>query len=129
MIRVEAFEVVEGREVLGGIGDGDEFAVDEVPVPHGRGVHCVDSHVGGQAGLGDRVGEWVVCAVGEDGFFGHFEGGECAEVVESAPDGGGLDIEGVAAEAVMVWEATFEGAVDEQGYDWAAAVIAACVLP
>lgn len=129
LIRAEAFEVIEWREVLGGIGEGDEFAVDGVPVSEGLGVGGVWGHVGGVAGLCGGIGERIGGAVGEDGFLGHFEGWVCAEVVESAPDGGGLDIDGVVAEAVMVWKAALQGAVDEQGYDWAGAVIADCVLP
>lgn len=124
----EAFEVIEGREVLGGIGEGDEFAADRVPVPGGRGVGGTGGHVGGVARLCGGIGERVVGAVGQDGFLGYFEGGVCAEIVESAPDGGRLDVDGVAAEAVMVRKAALQGAIDEQGYDWAGAVIAVCVL-
>jgi len=105
LIRAEAFEVIEGREVLGGIGEGDEFAVDEVPVPGGPGVGGVWGHVGGETSLCGCIRKRIGGAVGEDGFLGYFECGECAEVVESAPDGGRLDFDGVAAEAVVVRKA------------------------
>ncbi len=35
LIGVVAFEAVEGREVADGVGEGDEFAVDEIPVGGG----------------------------------------------------------------------------------------------
>ncbi len=47
LIRAVSFEVIEEREVTGGIGEGDEFAVDGVSIPGGRGVGGVWGHVGG----------------------------------------------------------------------------------
>lgn len=37
LIRAESFEVIEGREVLDGVGEGDEFAVDRVRRVGARG--------------------------------------------------------------------------------------------
>jgi len=46
--------------------------------------------------------------VGEDGGFGDFEGWIAGgEFVKATPCGGGLDVDGVAAEAVMIGEAAF----------------------
>lgn len=110
---MEAFEVVYRWEVLRWVGQGDKFAVDAVPVAEGWGGCRVLGHVGVETGLGGGVGAWVGGTVGEDGCFRHFEGGIGAQVVESAPDGGGLDGDGVTAKAVVVRKSSFESPVDE----------------
>ena len=95
------------------VGEGDAFAVDAVPIAEGWGVCRVLGHVGVETGLGGGVGAWVGGAVGENGCFWNFEGGIGAQVVESAPDVGGLDGDGVAAVAVVVRKALFKRPVDE----------------
>lgn len=111
--RVEAFEVIEGREVSGGVGEGDEFTVDGVPVSGRRGVEGTGGHVGGVTGLGGGVGERVGGTVGEYGFVRYFEGRVCAKIIQMADNRRGLDVDGVSAEAVVVREAPFQGSVDE----------------
>lgn len=48
----EAFEIVQGRQVAGGVGEGDEFAVDE-----GR---VFDAQAGSVGGVGDLARLWEV---------------------------------------------------------------------
>lgn len=110
-IRAEPFQAVKRRQVAGRVREGDQLAVDDIPV---SGHHRHGQVALGEAGLRYGVRQRVIGARSEDRQLGNLQCREPGrQIVEAADDGGGPDVDGVAAEAVMVPLAALQGAVDE----------------
>lgn len=119
---VPAFQPVDRRQVVLRIDEGYQLALDQTSVSGWSAeARCTDLL------LPAGVDQWIGGAPGQDQALRHLERREPGmEVVEPAPDHSRFDAEGQGAEALMVPEALFQGAVDEEPEDCLGTVFRVC---